>query len=46
VTVACALDYITRRMPEEDWRQYAPRLARWHDAFAARPSMTETQAPA
>ena len=46
LTVGCALDYIGRRMPDEDWRQYAPRVARWHADFATRPSMTETQAPA
>ncbi len=46
VTVGCALGYIGTRMPELDLTQDAPRLARWYDGFAARPSMTETAPPA
>jgi hypothetical protein len=33
-------------MPELNLRQDAPRLARWYDDFATRPSMTETAPPA
>ena len=46
VAVGCAVAYIGVRMPELDLSQDAPRLARWYDGFAARPSMTETAPPA
>ena len=46
VTMGCALGYIDMRMSDMDWRQDAPRLARWYVDFATRPSMTETAPPA
>jgi len=46
VTLGCAVGYIGARMPELNLSQEAPRLARWYDDFATRPSMTETAPPA
>lgn len=42
VAVAVALDYCDFRLPARDWRTGHPRLAAWHAAFAARPSMLAT----
>lgn len=44
VTLGCALSVGDRRFPKEDWRPGHPRLAKWYEAFNARPSMKETYA--
>lgn len=41
ITVACALEYTDFRYSEE-WRSECPALASWHEAIAARPSMTSS----
>lgn len=46
LAVAVALGYRDFRFPEDDWRATRPRLARWHDAFAERPSLLATRPPA
>lgn len=43
ITLACALGYLDFRLPALDWRAGHPATARWHEGFAARPSMTATQ---
>ncbi len=45
IAVACALGYLDLRMPSEDWRSTHPALAKWHAAFADRPSMQGTRPP-
>ena len=42
VAVACALGYRDFRFADIDWRASRPKLAAWFEAFAARPSMIET----
>ena len=34
--------YLDFRFAEQDWRLQRPRLARWHDWFAGRPSVQAT----
>ena len=45
IAVGCALGYIGLRMPDFDWRTPAPHLAKWYEAFAKNPFMTETAPP-
>ncbi|MFB0922756.1 MAG: glutathione S-transferase [Alphaproteobacteria bacterium] len=42
IAVACALGYRDFRFNDMDWRAGRPNLAAWYEAFAARPSMTNT----
>jgi glutathione S-transferase len=42
ITAACALEYADFRYSGE-WRKSAPRVARWLEAFATRPSMVATR---
>jgi glutathione S-transferase len=42
IAIGCALSYLDFRFAEEDWRKRHPGLARWHAAFAARPSVQAT----
>lgn len=42
IALACALSYLDFRHGARDWRDGHPRLAAWHDGFAARASMTAT----
>ena len=42
VAIACALSYADFRFAELGWRSSNLRIARWHDTFALRPSMTAT----
>lgn len=42
IAIGCALGFVDFRLPELDWRQGRIELARWYDAFAARPSMAAT----
>ena len=43
IAIGCALSYLDFRYAEEDWRKGHPRLANWHAAFAARPSVRATE---
>jgi len=43
IAIGCALSYLDFRFAEDDWRKADPRLARWHAAFAARPSVRATE---
>ncbi len=42
IAVAVAADYLDFRFRADDWRATRPKLAAWHAAFAARPSLRET----
>ncbi len=42
IAIACALGYLDLRFAHEPWRASHPGLARWFEAFAARPSMQAT----
>ena len=42
IAIGVALSYLDFRFDARGWRQGRPGLARWHDAFAARESMTAT----
>jgi glutathione S-transferase len=44
ISIACALGYLDFRFGSEDWRKGHPKLARWFEAFAKRPSMQATVA--
>ena len=39
IAVACALWYLDLRFSDTGWRGKYPAIARWFDAFSARPSM-------
>jgi glutathione S-transferase len=43
ISVACALGYISFRLPDLDWRTSRPRLAAWFEKFSNYPSMQATQ---
>ncbi len=43
IAVACAIGHVDLRNPEEGWRDYAPNLARWYEAFSRRPAMQATR---
>jgi glutathione S-transferase len=45
IAVGCALGYHDFRFGDEQWRNGRPKLTKWYDGFAARPSMAQT-APA
>jgi glutathione S-transferase len=42
LTVAIMLDYLDFRFAHEAWRETHPKLAAWHKAFSARPSLKAT----
>lgn len=42
IAIGVALSYLDFRFDARGWRQGRPELARWHEAFAARESMTAT----
>lgn len=46
IAVACALGYLDLRFADLGWRKRCETLGRWYDAFAKRPSMEATKAPA
>lgn len=46
IAMAVGLGYLDFRHPGRPWRPGRPRLARWYEAFAARPSMGATKPPA
>jgi glutathione S-transferase len=43
IAIGCALSYLDFRFAADDWRKGHPRIARWHAAFAARPSVQATE---
>src|SRR5580698_6466802 len=43
IAIGCALCYLDFRYADEDWRKDHPRIAAWHAAFAARPSVRATE---
>ena len=43
IAIGCALSYLDFRFTAGDWRKGHPRLANWHAAFAARPSVRATE---
>jgi glutathione S-transferase len=43
IAIGCALSYLDFRFADEDWRKAHPDIARWHAAFAARPSLRATE---
>lgn len=42
IAVGCALKYLDFRFPDDQWRRGRPRLERWCETFAERPSMIQT----
>jgi len=42
IAIACALGYLEFRFPDDAWQKGRPALKAWYDAFAQRPSMTQT----
>ena len=42
IAIASALGYVDFRYAAENWRAKRPKLARWYDRFARRPSMQAT----
>ncbi|MGH6961649.1 MAG: glutathione S-transferase N-terminal domain-containing protein [Dongiaceae bacterium] len=42
ITLGCALGYLDFRFGVDEWRRTRPKLARWFEGFAARPSMAAT----
>jgi len=42
LTAAIMLDYLDFRFAHEAWREKHPNLAKWHKAFAQRPSLAST----
>ncbi len=42
IAIASALGYVDFRFAADKWRQSRPKLARWYDRFAQRPSMLAT----
>ena len=42
ITLGCALGYLDFRFADMGWRKSHPKLARWYEGFAARPSMKAT----
>jgi glutathione S-transferase len=43
IAIGCALSYLDFRFAEDDWCTAHPRIAGWHAAFAARPSVRGTE---
>lgn len=43
LVLGVALSYAAFRVPELDWQEREPPLARWHRALEARPSFAETR---
>ncbi len=43
ISVGVALCYLDFRLDQRDWRKGRDALAAWHEGFAARPSVQETQ---
>jgi glutathione S-transferase len=45
ITLGCALGYLDFRYASENWRAKHPKLAKWYEGFATRPSMAKTAPP-
>ena len=45
IAVGCALGYMDFRFADDNWRGSRPKLAKWYEGFAARPSMQATVPP-
>jgi glutathione S-transferase len=43
IAIGCALSYLDFRYADENWRESHPRLAKWHEGFAVRPSVLATE---
>jgi glutathione S-transferase len=43
VAIGTSLSYLDFRFAEQDWRKGHPRIAAWHEQFAARPSVLATE---
>jgi glutathione S-transferase len=43
IAIGCALSYLDFRFADENWRKDHLRLANWHAAFAARPSVRASE---
>ena len=43
IAIGCALCYLDFRFAKDDWRTAHPAIARWHQEFAARPSVQATE---
>jgi glutathione S-transferase len=43
IAIGCALGYLDLRFPELGWKKRCETLARWYEAFAARPAMQATK---
>jgi glutathione S-transferase len=43
IAIGCALSYLDFRFAKDDWRTAHPAIARWHQDFAARPSVKATE---
>ena len=43
IAVICALDYVSFRYPQYDWRAAAPRLSALHERLSTRPSFASTK---
>jgi glutathione S-transferase len=43
IAIGCALSYLDFRFADDNWRKNHLRLANWHAAFAARPSVRATE---
>lgn len=42
ISVACALGYLDFRFAQEPWREKAPHLTQWYDAFKSLPALERT----
>ena len=42
IAIGCALGYLDFRFAKDEWRSGRPKLARWFEGFAKRPSMAAT----
>lgn len=43
IAIGCCLSWLDFRFVDLAWRDGRPKLAHWHEAFAARPSVTATE---
>jgi glutathione S-transferase len=43
IAIGCALSYLDFRFADQPWRSDYPRIADWHAAFRARPSVRATE---
>jgi len=42
IAIACALDYLAFRLPENDWKQRYPKIKKWFGGIIDKPSMRVT----